>query len=129
MLLQSVTYQLLINKVRIKSIKGGSYNERDLFLSFVLNSPFLFFKKNLFAAIVQYKGRINEFDIILITFILHRNFVSYFGIYHFQKKKKKTKRQSILERTRAIANKIPEFAYIPLRILHCTQNPKIFEWL
>lgn len=91
MLLQSVTYQLLINKVRIKSIKGGSYNERDLFLSFVLNSPFLFFKKNLFAAIVQYKGRINEFDIILITFILHRNFVSYSGIYHFQKKKKNKK--------------------------------------
>lgn len=128
MLLQSVTYQLLINKVRIKSIKGGSYNERDLFLSFVLNSSFLFFKKNLSAAIVQYKGRINEFDIILITFILHRNFVSYSGIYYFQKKKK-NKKQCILERTRAIANKIPESAYIPLRILHCTQNPKIFEWL
>lgn len=34
--------QLLINKVRILEQKGGSYNERDLFLSFVLNSSFLF---------------------------------------------------------------------------------------
>lgn len=98
--------QLLINKIRMLQQKGGSYNERDLFPSFVLNSSFLFFKKNLFAPIVQYKDRINEFDIILITFILHRNFVSYSGIYYFQKKKRK--KQCILERTRAIANKIPE---------------------
>lgn len=34
--------QLLINKVRILEQKGGSYNERDLFPSFVLNSSFLF---------------------------------------------------------------------------------------
>lgn len=34
--------QLLINKVRILQQKGGSYNERDLFPSFVLNSSFLF---------------------------------------------------------------------------------------